>query len=319
MKRSCILAILLSVISVLAPVSMATAVLSDDFNDNQTGVMWEPFYLNANNLWLEETSQHLELRAAGVGDIVALYVSNRWRLIPSQDFALKIDFSHNLITYGYTDLMIVLSNSDDLADTHLQFGASSYENNKNFYFELVENDAQTDEAWLARTSNTGSLYVSYNYDLDELYLSNTGYGSANALETIAGLIRGNWNGEPLNIAVGGSSDHEPINSNDLFLDNFAIEQGIISQGVLGLLNDLMIQQVNELDLNYGNKNSLLVKLYSAMKILQDDDADNDPRAINSLQAFINAVNAQRGNKIAEADADELIDIAQQIIDLLSIA
>ena len=56
-----------------------------------------------------------------------------------------------------------------------------------------------------------------------------------------------------------------------------------------------------------------------MKILQDDDADNDPRAINSLQAFINAVNAQRGNKIAEADADELIDIAQQIIDLLSIA
>ena len=35
------------------------------------------------------------------------------------------------------------------------------------------------------------------------------------------------------------------------------------------------------------------------------------------EAFINAVNAQRGKKISETDADVLIAVAQQIIDLLS--
>lgn len=43
-----------------------------------------------------------------------------------------------------------------------------------------------------------------------------------------------------------------------------------------------------------------------------------PAAINALQAFINAVQAQSGNQIPDpADADALIDAAQTIIDLLS--
>ena len=45
-------------------------------------------------------------------------------------------------------------------------------------------------------------------------------------------------------------------------------------------------------------------------------ADGVAAAINSLEAFINAVEAQRGNKIPEADADTLIAAVQQIIDLL---
>jgi len=40
-------------------------------------------------------------------------------------------------------------------------------------------------------------------------------------------------------------------------------------------------------------------------------------AINTLEAFINAVEAQRGNKIQEADADTLIAAALEIINLLS--
>lgn len=318
MFKNSALAILLLVFFLLVPISMAATVLSDDFNDNLKGDMWELFYLDGNNLWLEETSQHLELRATGVGDIAALYDSKGWLLIPSQDFSLKIDFSHNLITYGYTDLMVVLSNSNEIERNHLQFAASSYENNKNFYFELVENDTLNDEAWFDRTLDTGSLYVSYNYNFDELYLSNTGYGSINALETFTGLITDKWFGEPIKIAIGGSSDGEFIDSNDLFLDNFIIEQGVISisQDALELLNDL-IQQVTAIDLNSGNKNSLLVKLDSALKILQDGDEDNDALAIHSLQAFINAVEAQRGKKISQEDADDLIVDAQQIIDMLS--
>ena len=45
-------------------------------------------------------------------------------------------------------------------------------------------------------------------------------------------------------------------------------------------------------------------------------ADGVAAAINSLEAFINEIEAQRGNKIPVDDADALIAAAQEIIDLL---
>ena len=41
-------------------------------------------------------------------------------------------------------------------------------------------------------------------------------------------------------------------------------------------------------------------------------------AVNQLNAFINQVEAQRGKKISEADADALIAAAQEIIALIEI-
>ncbi len=45
-------------------------------------------------------------------------------------------------------------------------------------------------------------------------------------------------------------------------------------------------------------------------------ADGVAAAINSLEAFINEIEAQRGKKISDAEANALIAIAQQIIDLI---
>ena len=58
------------------------------------------------------------------------------------------------------------------------------------------------------------------------------------------------------------------------------------------------------------KNSLISKVETAQKSV-DKDADN--AAINKLNAFINEVNAQRGNKISEEAADMLIAYIQNII------
>ena len=55
------------------------------------------------------------------------------------------------------------------------------------------------------------------------------------------------------------------------------------------------------------------KLETVLQALQDVNENNDVAAINSLNAFINAVEAQRGNAIADADAELLVFIAQQII------
>jgi len=85
---------------------------------------------------------------------------------------------------------------------------------------------------------------------------------------------------------------------------------------IALLTDL-VETVLALNLQTGIENSLDAKLEAAVSVIEDISANNDVAAINTLQSFINAVEAQRGKKISETDADELIVAAQKIIDLLS--
>ncbi len=79
----------------------------------------------------------------------------------------------------------------------------------------------------------------------------------------------------------------------------------------------MIATVISLNLQQGISNSLDAKLGAALQAIDDINQNNDGAAINTLQAFINAVEAQSGDKIATEDADALIATAQAIIDLLS--
>jgi hypothetical protein len=78
----------------------------------------------------------------------------------------------------------------------------------------------------------------------------------------------------------------------------------------------LAEDVSDLNLPKGTTNSLLAKLHEAYQKLIDGNDKNDVAAINKLEAFINAVEAQRGKKITEADADNLITQAQAIIDKL---
>jgi hypothetical protein len=85
---------------------------------------------------------------------------------------------------------------------------------------------------------------------------------------------------------------------------------------VGAIQGLAIH-VMTLNLQHGIENSLDAKLEAAVQALDDVNNNNDVAAINSLQAFINAVEAQRGNKISDADADALIAAAQEIIAVLN--
>jgi hypothetical protein len=92
--------------------------------------------------------------------------------------------------------------------------------------------------------------------------------------------------------------------------------GIFELDALGLINGL-INDVLMLNLQQGISNSLDAKLSAALQAVDDFNACNDIAAINTFEAFIAAVAAQRGNKIPEDDADELIAAALEIIALLS--
>lgn len=80
-----------------------------------------------------------------------------------------------------------------------------------------------------------------------------------------------------------------------------------------MLTKQLITQVEGLNLQQGIENSLHAMLDAVVRALDDLNQNNDVAAINSLEAFINEVEAQRGKKISDAEADALIALAKQII------
>jgi len=80
----------------------------------------------------------------------------------------------------------------------------------------------------------------------------------------------------------------------------------------------LVQDVEALNFQHGILNSLDAKLEAAVQALDDVNQCNNVAAINTLRAFINAVRAQSGNKLAEEEANDLIAQAQAIIDLLNV-
>jgi len=89
----------------------------------------------------------------------------------------------------------------------------------------------------------------------------------------------------------------------------------LNQPSIALLNNL-VGTVVGLNIQHGITNSLNAKLNAAIRALDDVNENNNVAAIETLEAFITAVEAQRGNHITETDVDLLIAAAQEIIDLL---
>jgi hypothetical protein len=78
----------------------------------------------------------------------------------------------------------------------------------------------------------------------------------------------------------------------------------------------LIEVIESLNLHGGTENSLTAKLEIAIKMLEDGNPDNDLAAAAGLEAFKNQVEAQRGKKITESQADYLIAEANRILALI---
>ncbi len=78
----------------------------------------------------------------------------------------------------------------------------------------------------------------------------------------------------------------------------------------------LIDKVQEMNLHQGIENSLDAKLQSAQEALNANNNGNSSTALNKLNSFINEVEAQRGNKISNSQADELHYFASNLIKLI---
>lgn len=86
----------------------------------------------------------------------------------------------------------------------------------------------------------------------------------------------------------------------------------VISGIVDAVENLT-EDVDEMDIHKGIKKSLTAKLENAQKSIEKG---NYQAAINQLEAFINEVEAQRGKKLTDEQADHLISEAQKIIDEL---
>ncbi len=78
----------------------------------------------------------------------------------------------------------------------------------------------------------------------------------------------------------------------------------------------LIKLVESFNLQQAIENSLDAKLQNVLAALVAANAGQRQDAINKIQAFINSVEAQRGNVLTDEQADSLVDIANTIIQLL---
>ena len=76
-----------------------------------------------------------------------------------------------------------------------------------------------------RTSDDGTLYISYDSAAKKFYLSHTGFGSGNAYVWQApNPTQGQW-GMPVKVSVGGGSSGAALDSGEAYLDNFEMATG----------------------------------------------------------------------------------------------
>ena len=191
----------------------------------------------------------------------------------------------------------------------------------------------TSGIWLYRYSNSNTLTNNtvYSNNTSGIFIkwahNNTIYNNNFINNTTQAYVYG-ASGNVFNLPAPSGGNYwsdwtTPDINGDGFVDGLYVFVGgqdnlpwVIQDGWVTKQIEQLIDEVIELNLHQGISNSLDAKLDVALKALDDLNENNDVGAINALNAFINEVEAQRGNKIFDEHADNLIDAALAIINKL---
>jgi len=226
---------------------------SDNFNDNVKGDMWGRFgvsepesgdtWFSANggpcDIWLNEINHRLEFGSnSNAYDETAVYGSSNWTIITTEDFQMKIDFFHNGSGGSSTSSVILIGIIYDYdfllfpeRYNYIELAAGYGEDYAIYWYEQDGASTPYADDYKLRYSDSGTLYISYDAQLDQLYLSDTAYGSVNAWKTVSGIVQGVWNRKMVGVAIGGNATGVPLISGQAYLDNFVIDSGTLCDGL----------------------------------------------------------------------------------------
>jgi hypothetical protein len=203
-------------------------VLSDDFEDGKAEPLWMLYEPWPEAVRLKEVNGRLEVEAIAQGlNVDAIYVANGWRLDATKDFALRVDFHFS--KQGGGDGRVTLGVVPGLDPAGMQWAeleAGCFDTGP-FYLYEVRDGYWVQERVAERSSDNGTLYMSYNPDTDELYFSYTGYGKPHAWQTVPGLVKGRWASEAVYVILSGGSEGMALEPGDAWLDNFVVNAGVV--------------------------------------------------------------------------------------------
>ncbi len=201
---------------------------ADDFKDGKPEPLWMLYEPQPEAVHLREVNGRLEVEAiAQSQNVDAIYAADGWRLDATKDFAIQVDFHFS--KQGGGDGRVTLGVVPSLDPSGMQWAeleAGCFESGP-FYLYEVRDGSWVQEVVTDRSSDGGTLYMSYEPDTDELYLSYTGYGKANNWRTVKGLLKGRWASKPVSVILSGGSQGMALTGADAWLDNFAVSSGVL--------------------------------------------------------------------------------------------
>ena len=204
--------------SLILGARMSDSVVSGFFNGSiDNAIVFNKALSPDERSYLYNNGNGTETIPAGGGYGSAFYTANGWNFDVAEDFNAKVNF-HYSDTSGDGWVEMALENTKD---NYVSLSAGFDGNGAYFYYEKAV-DGNTVYGQVLRASNDGTLYLSYDASLDELYLSSTGYGSSKAWQTITGLLAGQWSSKPVSIAIGGGTELARIEGGEAYLDNFEV-------------------------------------------------------------------------------------------------
>ena len=243
----------------------------DNFNDNARGAMWYQIEEAPAEVWMHETNQRLELRAtANAGDVDAMYVGRMWRLDTGTDFDVQVDWHFGAVMGDEADLFFAFG--PDM-DTYLEVGAGwdGAQQQAFFHVEGATDDVSFLEDGIARATNEGTFYISYDTALDRMYLSVNGprrpADPANGDWVVNGIVQGTWGINSGFVTLGGFSENTALASGDVYYDDFEMADGtsvVPATRVLTVnsdVNDLAVEVRPEDNNNAGNGDTQFTRTY----------------------------------------------------------
>ncbi len=202
-------------------------IVQDNFDDNKMGKLWKT-YIEDPNCTVKETGKRLELGAkVKLANTFAGYLADGWWIDPKTDFSMKVDIFYDLVTMpgGWVSFGLT-PNPTAPREQYVSLGIGSANKGQTYWEEWRDG---MDMRWdfTSRVKSLVTLYISYNAAEDILYLSDIGYGSEDAWQTIPEFIRARWGRKPLFVFLGETVDGVTIDPGHAYLDNFMIESGTL--------------------------------------------------------------------------------------------
>jgi subtilisin family serine protease len=196
------------------------AVLSgDNFNDNARSAMWRVSEDDYELARIAEDQNRLELLAPEPNSTAsAVYATNGWALDANESFSVQVD-------YHYADAPGWVGIAAEGEQEYIAISAGADSNESYYYYETIV-DGNLISEQETRDGNDGTLYIWYDVDSNNLYVSHTGPDVSDAYiwQTMGNPLQQDWL-SPADIVLGGGSSGGAFAGSEAYLDNFKATAG----------------------------------------------------------------------------------------------